>query len=226
MVVTIEHHSLSEEVAAYLLTQLLVSDQYPCGTFIREEEVARLLNISRAPVREALRILDSQGLVKSIPRRGALVIEYSEEDVAELYDIRFALESQIFDAIVRGGLLTEAITGKLRSILEDMLSVCQGEGSMEEKVIAVTKKDLLFHLTLSECSGRRWTHHLLKGIYSQLQIAMIRDLKEEKHLERSALEHVKILETLIVGDLESIRKNRHYSYFHRRLHLVENQGGE
>ena len=93
MVVTIEHHSLSEEVAEYLLTQLLVSDQYPCGTFIREEEVARLLNISRAPVREALRILDSQGLVKSIPRRGALVIEYSEEDVAELYDIRFALES-------------------------------------------------------------------------------------------------------------------------------------
>ena len=59
MVVTIEHHSLSEEVAEYLLTQLLVSDQYPCGTFIREEEVARLLNISRAPVREALRILDS-----------------------------------------------------------------------------------------------------------------------------------------------------------------------
>ena len=97
---------------------------------------------------------------------------------------------------------------------------------MEEKVIAFTKKDLLFHLTLSECSGRRWTHHLLKGIYSQLQIAMIRDLKEEKHLERSALEHVKILETLIVGDLESIRKNRHYSYFHRRLHLVESQGGE
>ena len=185
-----------------------------------------MLNISRAPVREALRILDSQGLVKSIPRRGALVIEYSEEDVAELYDIRFALESQIFDAIVRGSLLTEAITGKLRSILEDMLSVCQGEGSMEEKVIAFTKKDLLFHLTLSECSGRRLTHHLLKGIYSQLQIAMIRDLKEEKHLERSALEHVKILETLIVGDLESIRKNRHYSYFHRRLHLVENQGGE
>ena len=135
MVVTIEHHSLSEEVAAYLLTQLLVSDQYPCGTFIREEEVARLLNISRAPVREALRILDSQGLVKSIPRRGGLVIEYSEEDVAELYDIRFALESQIFDAIVRGSLLTEAITGKLRSILEDMLNVCQGEGSMEEKVI-------------------------------------------------------------------------------------------
>jgi hypothetical protein len=37
---------------------------------------------------------------------------------------------------------------------------------------------------------------------------------------------MKILDALLAGDLESIRKNRHYSYFHRRLHLVENLGGE
>jgi DNA-binding GntR family transcriptional regulator len=226
MVTHIEHHSLSEEVAEYLLTHLLVSDQYPRGTYIREEEVARSLDISRAPVREALRILDSQGLVRSIPRRGALVLDYSEEDVAELYDIRFALESQVFDAIVRGGLLTPEIAGRLRTILDEMVEVSRSGLGREEKVIAFTKKDLQFHLLLSECSGRRWTHHLLKGIYSQLQIAMIRDLKEEKHLEVSALEHVKILDELLAGDLENIRENRHYSYFHRRLHRENAQGGE
>ena len=70
--------SITEEVVRYLRRQLLVRKRFRPGEFIRENEVAAELNVSRSPVREALKTLESYGIVKTLPRRGALVLQYSE----------------------------------------------------------------------------------------------------------------------------------------------------
>ena len=82
---------LRTEVANLLRKQIL-DGQILSGERLIELEIAKLLDVSRMPVREALRILESEGLIQMVPRRGLLVAEYTEDDIIEFYTIRKALE--------------------------------------------------------------------------------------------------------------------------------------
>lgn len=211
------HQSLAREVADFLRRELLVSQKYSQGTFIREEELARELNISRAPVREALKELEGQGLIRSIPRKGAMVLGFTSDDVEELYDIRFALETQVFEVLVNEARLKEEDYEKMYNLFQELLAVSSSSMDKSDKVIAFSRIDLEFHLFIVERSGRPWTIRILKGVYFQLHQAMLQHLEKEEELAYSAKEHLKIIQSLREGDLLSLRENRHYSYFHRRV---------
>ncbi len=71
---------------------MILSGQYPSGTKLREEELARHFGVSRTPVREALRKLESEGLVLYLSQRGVLVNAISDKDMNEIYTVRAALE--------------------------------------------------------------------------------------------------------------------------------------
>ena len=83
--------TLRGEVANLLRKRILDGD-IPSGERLIETEIAEQLGVSRMPVREALRMLESEGLIKSVPRKGLIVSEYTEEDIREYYTIREALE--------------------------------------------------------------------------------------------------------------------------------------
>lgn len=74
------------------LRQRIIDGVYPPGTRLVENELASQLGVSRVPVREAMRVLESEGFVETIPRRGAVVVELSARAVEELFDVREALE--------------------------------------------------------------------------------------------------------------------------------------
>ena len=209
-------------MADFLRKDILLSRTYPAGSFIREEELARELNISRAPVREALRELEGQGLIRSIPRKGAVVLGFSPDDAEELYDIRFSLETRIFETLIERDLLTEDDYDRLYALYSELLSVASGEGGKDDKVLAFSRVDLEFHLFIAERSGRPWTIRILKGVYFQLHQAMLRHLEDEDELVSSAKDHLKVIEALKKRDLKSLRENRHYSYFSRRVRKKEN----
>ena len=217
-----DHKSLAREVADFLRKDILLSRTYPAGSFIREEELARELNISRAPVREALKELEGQGLIRSIPRKGAVVLGFSPADAEELYDIRFALETQIFETLVKNSLLTEADYEKMNTLYSELLSAASGERKKEDRVLAFSRIDLEFHLFIAERSGKPWTIRILRGVYFQLHQAMLRYLEDEDELISSAKEHLKIIEALKKGDLKVLRENRHYSYYSRRTRRRKN----
>ncbi len=173
-------------------------------------------------MREALKELEGQGLIRSIPRKGAVVLGFSPDDAEELYDIRFALETRIFETLVERNLLTEDDYDHLYSLYSELLSVASGDGGKDDKVLAFSRIDLEFHLFIAERSGKPWTIRILRGVYFQLHQAMLRHLEDEDELVSSAKAHLKIIEALKKGDLESIRENRHYSYFSRRVRKKEN----
>ena len=89
-----------EELETYSLVQLAVgrlrrdilSGRSDPGERLVEEQLTRRLGISRAPLREAMRLLAQQGLVEHIPRRGARVATLSDDDVRELYEVRDVME--------------------------------------------------------------------------------------------------------------------------------------
>jgi len=80
------------EVLFERLRGLILSGFYQSGTKLREEEMARQFGVSRTPVRESLRKLESEGLVRYLPHRGVVVNQISPDDLAEIYPVRAVLE--------------------------------------------------------------------------------------------------------------------------------------
>lgn len=75
------------------LRDAIISGEYPAGEPIRQEELAIRFEVSRTPVREAIRLLEAEGLVEQWPHRGAVVAELDAEDALELFAVRAALEA-------------------------------------------------------------------------------------------------------------------------------------
>jgi DNA-binding GntR family transcriptional regulator len=83
-------YSLPEQIAERI-AEAIIDERYPSGSRLKEVELAQAFGVSRAPVREALRILETQKLVRLTPQKGALVVHLSTEELAELFSIRAAL---------------------------------------------------------------------------------------------------------------------------------------
>jgi DNA-binding GntR family transcriptional regulator len=79
-------------VASEIIREAIVDGRLAPGRRLKEEEIARELGMSRTPVREALLLLQSEGLVESVPRRGATVRAYAVDDLDDVYELRAVLE--------------------------------------------------------------------------------------------------------------------------------------
>ena len=216
--IELNRRTLAEEVSDYLRRELLLSDMWEQGTFLREEDVAETLGVSRAPVREAMKTLAGLGILHLIPRRGVKVVKFTPQEVNELYDVRFALESLVFDVLLQGGLLLPEDYAYLEDILSDILKLAESRVTRKEVFWLFSNLDLDFHLYFAKKAKRKIILQILRGVYAQLQHAMLRDWADsEKNLVYLVEQHRKMLEMLRAGNLENLKKNRFYSYFIRRV---------
>src|SRR5690349_4953493 len=79
-------------VAADLIREAILDGELPAGARLKEDELAERLDVSRTPVREALRRLEAEGLVVHEPKRGAAVRSYTPEELDDMYRLRALLE--------------------------------------------------------------------------------------------------------------------------------------
>lgn len=100
------------------LREAIVRGHFKPGEKLDQEEIAELLNVSRIPVRQALRTLTAEGLVKMYPHRGAVVAELSREEVEEIYFIRGVLEGVA--ARLAAPKMDDERIAQLEAILEKM----------------------------------------------------------------------------------------------------------
>ena len=85
---------LARSVIEEALRNAILDGRLPCGTAIRQQALAELFGVSRMPVREALRQLESQGLLQVVQHKGAVVAPLIEDNSLETYELRFLLEAQ------------------------------------------------------------------------------------------------------------------------------------
>lgn len=122
--------SASEQAAARLRGAIR-SGEYAPGDRLGEVELAATLGVSRTPIREALRLLEAQGLVEILPNRGARVVRWSVEDLEEIYDLRSTLESHAaFRAATR---VRPEVLGRLFALCSAMEDAV-ADGSSEDLV--------------------------------------------------------------------------------------------
>src|SRR5919112_2322237 len=87
------HNSLHDEVASQLRDRIFAGELSP-GMFLDEAKLAEQMKISRTPLREALKVLTAEGLVRHEPRRGCFVNEVTEQDLDEIFPVIALLEGR------------------------------------------------------------------------------------------------------------------------------------
>ena len=128
-----------------MLRDAIVSGRYPPGARLNESQLARELNISRIPIREALMQLQEHGLVMNHERRGMFVTELSEEDVQRINSLRVVLEAEALRLCRKR--MTKAIAARLTELVEAM------ESWQETSEIDAAAVDLEFHRTVWNAAG-------------------------------------------------------------------------
>lgn len=204
------HENLNRRVVEFLREEILWSGRLRHGQHIQEMDIAEELDISRAPVREALRELEHEGLVEYVPRRGTYVASFDKDDFIEIVDIRFALESRVYEAIIRNRRLSGEDFRKLRSMIDAMVALSGEDTAQDEKTAAVAEQDVKFHRYIWERSGRKWSYRILTNLYYQLRLAMKEDWIREtdilQDMVKSAAMHYDIVDCLEAGNLEGAKE--------------------
>lgn len=197
--------NLNSVVVNYIKESIL-SGHYKEGDHILETEVAMKLNISRAPVREAIRELESDGIVTTKPRKGTFVTEFSVEDIKEVFDIRLLLENNINKILIYEDMLEEKDFIHLENLVKDMESLATSGLSEEQKSIMINIKDMDFHRYIWNKSGSLRRVKILEGIFFQLRMAMLYDMDETGNLIQSATDHYQIINALRSKDIDACKK--------------------
>ena len=143
--------------ATELIREAIVDGRLAPGQRLKEEELARELGISRTPVREALLVLQSEGLVAAEPNRGATVRAHDAEDLDDLYQLRALLEG--YAARRAAARISEAALGELRSSCERFAALVDG-GELRE----IVQENGLFHDTILEAAGSQRLRGMVRKV--------------------------------------------------------------
>jgi DNA-binding GntR family transcriptional regulator len=194
----VHHRQLHRVVSERLRTAILDGELKP-GEWLRQKQIAEEMGVSEMPVREALKTLAAEGVVDYIPYRGARVIEFSRDDVADLYAQRSFLEGRAAKVAAR------RITPEELSTLHD-LQVQMQNGLTQERLSEHSHLNRRFHQVIYTASRRDYLVRALDQMWSTFPTMMMSYFAqrgERSLIEREAQdleEHAAVIAALESGD--------------------------
>jgi DNA-binding GntR family transcriptional regulator len=198
-----EENVTAQDVVLVSVRQAILSGILGPGARLRQEELADVFGTSRIPVREALRALEYEGLVTSVPHRGFTVTALDADDVEEVYDLRILLESEA----VR--LALPLLTDEDLDDLEKLFRVMQDAGSPDDQLAAREQ----FYLRLYSVTGRP----RLVGLIVRLRAEVARVLRWAT-IQHSSSIHEHFFEAVRVGDAD--RAVAHLAGHYQRVKVL------
>lgn len=185
------------EVVYESLRKTIISGVIPVGERIVEKDYAERLNISRTPVREALRMLEIEELVEYIPRVGVIVKRISYEDVIEIYKIRHNLE------VLAATSAMEYITEQEIHEIEELLNLTEKKNN-EGDVEAVIEMFGKFNSMIYKASRMKRLAGMIDRLNEYLQRFRNISISDEQRRNKALKEHRDILRAIAEKDKESI----------------------
>jgi len=188
------HGSLGSKIFI-LLRDRILNESYKCGDKLNELTLAKELKISRTPIREALKQLELEGLVESIPNKGVYVKGFSPRDIDDMFEIRLSLEGlAVSFAIDR---MDEVHLAKIKEVFE-LLEFYTAKGDFDK----VNDFNILFHESIYQATQSTYFEQILKDIHYYVSVTSRHSIARPERLESSLVEHRAILEAIIDGDKE------------------------
>jgi DNA-binding GntR family transcriptional regulator len=210
------HRTLAERAFA-TLHEAIVTGVLPPGERLPIEELAEILEMSPMPIREALRLLDSVGLVENIPHRGARVTELSIDDLREVYEARLALEPL-------------AVRHAAENFTDDdaqQASACLAahvRASKQRDLGAVWSTHTAFHFALYNAAKSRWMLRLIHPLWETSERYRFAMLPVRLNLDKRRLEHERIMQACIEHNAAAAGRELH-NHLARTANMIAAQMG-
>ncbi|UZJ25961.1 GntR family transcriptional regulator [Rhodococcus antarcticus] len=188
-----QHLPLRDQVLA-VLRQRIVNGDYPPGERLTEDRLAADFGVSRNPVREALRVVEAEGFVIMVPRRGAVVATPDATTIADLFAVRERLE--MLAARLAAERATPGDVAGLRRLLDEARVATEGVD-----FDTVAELNSAFHLRVIEISGNRWLASIASALY--LHVQWVFRIGAAQRAPHSWIEHIHLVDTIEAGDVDA-----------------------
>ena len=176
-----------------ILKKEICDGNFPPGQWLQEKELAEKLNVSRSPVREALKQLVDEGLAIEYPNKGVLVKEFTVKDIEEIYEVRILLESYAIKNSVK-----TITTSNIRELME-ILHVLTKQYENND-LASYIETDTQLHQYIITLGGNSIVSDIYKRIYSQSQQFRIYSLTTKRRFDDSVIEHKQVVENICSGN--------------------------
>lgn len=213
----IQAQNLTKLVLENLRSRIITGELAP-GQRLNENELSSRLGISRHPIREAFRVLESERLVFSIPNKGAFVTNLSTEDLIEVYRAREMIECYAVDLLKINNI---NVLPQLESAIESVSNLSTPPIDNAEKYLEFHKAFVDFHVKLVEASGNSRIIHFYDSIVRNLARYQFKNLRMPGRLETNNNEHKLILKFLKAAEYDQAKK---FIKLHINKRLQENNG--
>lgn len=203
------------DVVFQTLRQGIITGEIAPGERLMEIPLAKQLGVSRTPVREAIRMLELEGLVVMIPRKGAEVARITEKDLRDALEVRCALEEL---AVV---LACKRIT---REGKEQLKSACIAfrEAISTKLVPSIVDSDIAFHDTIFEATQNRRLVTLTHNLWEQVYRYRVEYVKDFSYHDVLVSEHDAITNAVLLGDEELARQVMRKHIYNQEAIVIHN----
>ena len=212
-IITIPRAALHEQVA-YRLRELLVEGAIAPGAKLNERELSERLNVSRTPLREAIKMLAAEGLVELLPNRGAVAVSLSEQDVRDTFEVMAGLEGMSGELAAQR--ITDAELTEIKALHFEMLA-------------AHARRDLSLYYRLNaqihKAINLAANNPVLQATYTQvnarLQALRFQSNQDEVKWALAVKEHGQMIDALSAHDGVLLRSILQQHLNHKRDVVLE-----
>lgn len=191
----LQSSSLTTVVQQEIERAILVGEYAP-GTKLIEAALAEKMGVSRGPVREAFRMLEEAGLVRTEKNRGVFVRDIPIDEAIEIFDLRAAMDELVGRQLAKN--ITPAQLKEIRSLVDSMEKAVKAEDAYEYHLL-----NLKFHDRLVEMAGNRKLTAIYRKLIKELSLFRRLNLADGWLLPISAGEHRQIVKAIASGDADA-----------------------
>ena len=212
-IISIPRAALHEQVAQRL-RQMLVENQIAPGAKLNERELSEVLQVSRTPLREAIKMLAAEGLVELLPNRGAIAVELTEADVLNTFEVMAGLEALSGELAAQR--ITDAELAEIRAMHFEMLAAYT-----RRELPAYYRLNSQIHRAINQAAKNSVLTATYNQVNARLQALRFRSNQDEAKWKQAMAEHDRMIDALGKRDAGAMRKVLGEHLDHKRDVVVE-----
>lgn len=193
----------AKDRAYEFVKERILDGRYPGGELLSEGEVAEALAVSRTPVREAFLLLEAEGLMRLYPKRGALVVPVSPDEVRDVMETRLMVETHAAERVAGLGAAGEAVRDELRALCDRQEAMLDA-GDLPGFVDA----DRAFHHAIVVAAGNAILARLHDSLRDRQRRMVTASVRREPQVtpRRFLADHRRVLAAIEAGDGAEARR--------------------